>query len=122
MATHLKEIKQCVTFIFVKNDKGDFVANGTGFFVGVKNETNPDIYTPYLVTAKHVLQDKEGKIFPEVAIRLNKKDGTSQATVIPLGGDKGARVHIHEDKDVDIALFNCLLVKMYMSLNSYKIA
>jgi hypothetical protein len=108
MATHLQEIKQCVTFIFVEDGKNGFIANGTGFFVGVQHPTDRNTYTPYLVTAKHVLQNKQGKLFPEIAIRLNKRDGTSKLITIKLGGKTGAKVHFHEDNDVDIALFNCL--------------
>lgn len=102
----ISEIKKCVTFIFIKNEKGTLVANGTGFFVGVKNETNPEVFNVYLVSAKHVLQDKKGNFYPEIGIRLNKKDGSSQLIVAPL--NKGLGVHVHADQDVDLALFPCL--------------
>lgn len=108
MANHLTEIKQCVTFIFVKNANGDYIANGTGFFVGAKVSSDPDRYTVYLATAKHVLQDNTGNFFPDIALRLNKKDGTSDLIVIALNDKDGARVHVHPEEDVDIAIFGCL--------------
>jgi len=48
------EIKTVVAFIFIANDDGKPVPNGTGFFVGVKNPSNPDFINVNLVTAKHV--------------------------------------------------------------------
>lgn len=35
------EVKDIVAFIFLSGDKGQPVPNGTGFFVVVKNDTNP---------------------------------------------------------------------------------
>lgn len=99
----LKQIKECITFIFIKNDKGEIIPNGTGFFVGVKNEEKPENWNVYLVTAKHVLQDKENKYFPSIFIRLNKKEGGSEVFEIPL-----EKVYSHVEADVDIALFPCL--------------
>lgn len=71
ITNHLTEIKQCTTFIFIEKDDQS-VPNGTGFFVGVKNEESPDNYNVYLVTAKHVLQDTNGNYLPIIVIRLNK--------------------------------------------------
>jgi len=105
MSNHLKEIKKSVSFIFIKNDKGDLVPNGTGFFVGVINEKNTETSNIYLVTAKHVLQDKNGKYLTDVVLRLNKKDGGSQLISIDLTKIK---IFEHNDKDVDIAVFDCL--------------
>jgi hypothetical protein len=105
MANHLTEIKKSVSFIFIKNDKGDLLANGTGFFVGIKNEKNSERYNVYFVTAKHVLQNKAGEYLKDVILRLNKKDGGSQ--LIPIDLTK-IRIFEHNDKDVDIAIFDCL--------------
>ena len=105
MATHFTEVKKCTTFIFIEKD-GQAIPNGTGFFVGVKNEENPSTFNVYLVTAKHVLQDTKGNYLSTIIIRLNKLDGTSQLIKIEL--NKNTEVFTHTDDDVDIALFNCL--------------
>ena len=76
----LKQVKKCVTFIFIKN--GDaFYPVGTGFGVGVEihglevdvNEIHDHFFAIYLVTAKHVLQYEDGNYYPEIYIRLNRK-------------------------------------------------
>ena len=105
MANHLKEIKKSVSFIFVKNEKGELIPNGTGFFIGVKNESKPDLSSVYLVTAKHVLKDTEGNYLTEIFLRLNKKDGNSEIIPVLL---KDLQIFEHTDKDVDIALFSYL--------------
>lgn len=76
-ANFLTEAKKCTTFIFLEKEQGKLIPNGTGFFVGVKNEENTNVYNVYLVTAKHVLRDEKGNYFPSIVIRLNKLDGTS---------------------------------------------
>lgn len=105
MANHLQEIKKSVSFIFTPEGTDKFKPNGTGFFVGVKNEENENIFNVYFVTAKHVLKDKDGDYLAEIVLRLNKKDGDSQLIKIAL---KDVQIFEHTDKDVDIALFNCL--------------
>ncbi|MFA5871541.1 MAG: serine protease [Parcubacteria group bacterium] len=105
MANHLQEIKKSVSFIFIPDGKGELSPNGTGFFVGVKNENDEKLFNVYFVTAKHVLKDENGNYLPEVALRLNKKDTGSQLIKIIL---KDIQIFEHPDKDVDIALFTCL--------------
>jgi len=39
-----QEVKDVVTFIFIKNDSGQVIPNGTGFFVGIKDENDPNIF------------------------------------------------------------------------------
>ena len=100
------EIKSVVAFIFVKNEEGKLIANGTGFFVGVKNPSNPDSFNVYLVTAKHVLYKQNTTDFLDmVFVRLNKKEGGSQIGVIPIiTEDEKRNVFIHSDSSVDIAI------------------
>lgn len=105
MANHLNEIKKSVSFIFVQNEKGQLVPNGTGFFVGVRNEESKENFNVYFVTAKHVLQDKTGNYHPEIVLRLNKKNGDSD--LIKLKTEELGIIE-SPDKDVDIAVFNCL--------------
>jgi len=106
MATPIRDdVKHAVTFIFVKNDSGRIIPNGTGFFVGLKNETDPNFVNTYLITAKHVLLKKERDTFVDsIFIRLNKKTGDSQLFEIPLSGPNAIEVFRHEDADVDVSL------------------
>ena len=107
MATPIpSEVKSVVAFIFIKNEEGKLIANGTGFFVGVKNPSNPDSFSVYLVTAKHVLYKLNTTDFLDmVFVRLNKKEGGSQIGVIPIitEGEK-CNVFTHSDSLVDIAI------------------
>ncbi len=105
MANHLQEIKKSVSFIFIPEGTDKFKPNGTGFFVGVKHADNEQVFSVYFVSAKHVLKDKDGNYLPEIVLRLNKKDDNSQLIKIAL---KDVKIFEHPDKDVDIALFNCL--------------
>lgn len=106
ISNYLTEIKKCTTFIFLEKQQEKLVPNGTGFFVGVKNEENTNVYNVYLVTSKHVLQDEKGNYFPSIVIRLNKLDGTSQLIKIEL--NKNIEIFTHTDEDIDIAIFNCV--------------
>lgn len=107
MATPIpSQVKSVVAFIFIKNEKGELIANGTGFFVGVKNTSNPDFSSVYLVTAKHVLYKSNTTDFLDtVFVRLNEKKGSSQIVVIPIitEGEK-RNVFTHCDSSVDIAI------------------
>jgi len=105
MANHLQEIKKSVSFIFIPEGTDKFKPIGSGFFVGVKNEENENSFNVYFVTAKHVLRDKDDNYLAEIVLRLNKKDGGSQLIKISL---KDVQIFKHTNKDVDIALFNCL--------------
>jgi hypothetical protein len=86
---YLKQVKKCVTFIFVKKDDA-FSPVGTGFFVGIEvhgldvdvNEIPNHYFAVYLVTAKHVLQYEEGNYYSEIFIRLNRKG--QRSAFIPI--------------------------------------
>jgi len=98
------EVKTTVAFVYVLNEKGEKVANGTGFFIGVKDPNKDHYYSVYFVTAKHVLQtlDRQ-KWLPGFFLRLNKKDGTSEMApvpVVPEGTNK--TVFVHDDPTVDL--------------------
>jgi hypothetical protein len=102
------EVKECVTFIYAPGQQGSPMPNGTGFFVGVSDTTNKDRLFGYLVTARHVLLDQSGKSFPEIFIRLNKKEGGSELLRIPLNGSDAVPVVTHPDDSVDIAVLPLL--------------
>ncbi len=109
MATRIpSEVKKIVTFIFVRDSRGEFVPNGTGFFVGVKSKDVPELMHAYLVTVKHVLQDKSGSYYPSVFIRLNKKAGGAGMIELVLRGQNAVAIHMHEDSTVDLAVLPIL--------------
>ncbi len=107
MATPIpSQFKSVVAFIFIENGKGKLVPNGTAFFVGVKNASDPNIFSVYLVTAKHVLyKPNTTKFLDKVFVRLNKKDGGSEIGAIPIKTEGEKRtVFTHNDPNVDIAV------------------
>lgn len=103
------EVKKVVGFIYKKNDNGNLVANGTGFFVGVSDSAR-QLTAVNFVTAKHVIKNKETNSFLDtIYIRLNRKDSLSEIRNLPLyitGPNKN--VFTHQDKTVDIAVIPVL--------------
>lgn len=133
MATGIPEqVKDAVTFIFIKDDSGRMIPNGTAFFVGVKNEHDPNAMNVYLISARHVIWDKEKKSFFEsIYLRINKKSGGSELIQIPLRGPRPSKVFGHEDPNVDIAVipflpdpnifeFKCIPEKMITTEEMFK--
>jgi hypothetical protein len=108
--SELQQLKKCVTFIFTPNDER-LVPRGTGFFVGLpleKRELLGDrvpgesaAVHVSLVTAKHVLKDKNGELLDHVLVRLNTKDGGSEIVPVVLSKDL---VFTHEEEQVDLAV------------------
>jgi hypothetical protein len=111
------EIAKTVTFIFlagsdgnpqVNAQTGDFVANGTGFFVLIPNDDKTGGYG-YLITAKHVLQSSDGSFFKRVFLRVNDKMGGSEfgaIDIVPFGPTQN--VFWHDDQTVDVAVIPVL--------------
>lgn len=98
-----EDIKKAVTFVFVRNDKGELVPNGTAFLVGVRGQKNPDALFGYIVTARHVLQQSPGgPYFPEVFLRFNRRDGTMEQARVAL--DPSTVLTHPTDPHVDIAV------------------
>lgn len=107
-ATVPPQIKDVVSFIFVQNEKGEMIANGTGFFVGVKRSEPTESYSVYLVTAKHVLRDKQQNYFPTVYVRLNTNDGGSEFAALPIRTEVPKTLFTHADATVDIGVIPVL--------------
>lgn len=99
------EVKSVVAFIFIEKE-GKLIANGTAFFVGVKNRSDANVFSVYLVTAKHVLyKPNTSEFLDKVFIRLNKKVGGSEIGIIPIKAEGDKRtVFFHSDPSVDIAV------------------
>lgn len=99
------EVKSVVVYVLIETE-GKLVPNGTAFFVGVKKPSETNVFSVYLVTAKHVLYKPKTKDYlDKVFIRINKKDGGSEVGAIPiiLSGDSRT-VFVHGDDSVDIAV------------------
>jgi hypothetical protein len=104
------EVKSTVAFIYVVDNKGQPVPNGTGFFVGVKDTSRPDTYSVYLVTAKHVLQLEDRKtFFKTIYVRLNRNVGDAEFLRLDLNlAGKSKNVFVHTDTTADIAVIPVL--------------
>ena len=101
----MSEIKFAVSFIYVKDSVGNPVPNGTCFFVGIKSQNDTTQTFPYLVTAKHVLQKKDGSFYKEIFIRMNTIDSSSKLTWVPVDVNSIYKnVFFHSDPSVDIAV------------------
>jgi hypothetical protein len=97
-------VKDSVSFVFVRDSKGKEAPLGTAFFVVVKHAKDPAIGHFYLVTAKHVLQDDKKQYWPLIFIRLNKRAGGAESIAIPLQGKSAAPIFVHSDPGVDLAV------------------
>lgn len=100
------DVKTVVAFIFVENQKGELIPNGTSFFVSVQNPSVPATHATYLVTAKHVLCKPDStEFYARIFVRLNRKQGGADIGPIainPVGDNKN--VFVHNDPSVDIAV------------------
>lgn len=79
---------------------------GTGFFVSYADVRWPGHKFFYLVTAKHVLQDADGSLLPNVRIRLNLKDpagGREYGFIenIPVADEHGQMLWLHTANPAD---------------------
>jgi hypothetical protein len=105
------DMKKIVTFIFLadaagnvaKDDTGKPIPYGTGFFVGIKIGDGTRIIC-YLVTAKHVLKDEQGRNLKRVYVRLNSKEGDPNFAPVDLTESGLSRVYTHIDPTVDLAV------------------
>lgn len=104
-------LKKSVASIFVLDGAGkEYTRKGTGFFVGVKDAVKQS-FDAYFVTAKHVVQKEDKKsFFPEIFLRLNKKEGEPEFFRLPLIQDGEERnIFLHEqDSSVDLVVISAL--------------
>jgi len=99
----LSDIKSSTTYTFIKTAH-QFIPNGTGFFVGLKNLSKPGVFNLCLVTPKHALyQPGTTQFLDTIYIRLNKKGGGSELAAIPIRAQgKSKTVFMHSDPSVDL--------------------
>ncbi len=101
------DFKKVVTFVYKPLPDNQWRPNGTAFFVGLKDESNPTQSFIYIVTAKHVIQDENKNYFPFIGIKLNLRSGGSEIGRIPLSGDGAIHIYLHpNDPFADIAVIN----------------
>jgi hypothetical protein len=105
MENLLPDIKKSVSFVFVPDDKGNLIAQGTGFFMGVRVNATEDLFNVCFVTAKHVLQNAAGQPLSTFYLRLTKLTGDSDVIQI---NTKDIRLIEHADPDIDLIAFPLL--------------
>jgi hypothetical protein len=102
------QFKEAVAFVYAPLTATNAAPDGTGFFVGVPSTKYTNVSAVYLVTAKHVLQDKNKCWRSHVFLRLNRHDGTLGWLLCPLSAaGTNKNVFIHPDAGVDLAVFGC---------------
>ncbi|MBV8751624.1 MAG: trypsin-like peptidase domain-containing protein [Hyphomicrobiales bacterium] len=123
-AQQITEQKKTVAFAFgtVHLPKGDGtlvttkMPLGTVFFVYYPDSRlGTDRGFGYVVTAKHVLKDGDGRYLKEISIRVNLKnsqeqDGVTNIDGIPVSDERGDLIWFHDAKDeaIDVAAFPLL--------------
>ena len=101
--TLVSQFKKTINYIYLFRDGKPF-PNGTGFFIGKINKDSTRYYT-YLVTAKHVLQDKAENFYRNINVRYNNIEGSISEDTLPLVlSGKNQTVFTHTDKSVDLAI------------------
>ena len=119
-AQSISDQKQVVAFLFgtvhpvdsggipLKDPSGKPLALeqplGTAFFVSYPDKRGgPDYLFSYLVTAKHVLRDSDGKFLRAVNLRLNLKSASGKGIEfvkdIPVSDANGSLLWFHDLKD-----------------------
>lgn len=102
----ISTIKDATAFVYIKDSLGNRVPNGTCFLIAKYVAHDTTKFYTFFVTAKHVLQDKNGSLFDEIYIRMNTKDSNSRFIYYKIDTSIINRnVFFHKDKSVDLAVF-----------------
>jgi Trypsin-like peptidase domain len=97
--------KNATAFIYNKDSLGNANPNGTCFIVGRRFKNDSTGMQVFLVTAKHVLENKDGSLVKEFYIRMNTKDSNSRFIYYRIDTTaKNRNIFFHKDKSVDIAV------------------
>lgn len=88
-----------VVALGIKLENGQKQWVGTGFFVGRKEESNPDLATVYVITNKHVVKDQK-----QLYVRFNNKETTGvKDLMMSLVNKDGVKIYTeHPTADVDV--------------------
>jgi hypothetical protein len=69
-------LKNCVCFLCGKNNDGTYHYGGTGFFVAIPSQTQPDKFSHvYLVTAKHTIIKAQDEGYHRLHLRIATAGG-----------------------------------------------
>ena len=90
-----EHVLDCTAFLGQKNDRGEFNPHGTAFFVGL---TAYQRTKPYIVTAKHVLDQIPGDMVP---LRVNTISN-SGVRYIPLAKSSWHFHPAHDEKKITL--------------------
>lgn len=95
----IEQIKKSIVFLGKINEKKEIQYYATGFLVDVQNVF-------HLVTAKHVVVDKNGNLIDnETLVFFNLKDGRiASRSIAEIKKNFAVNWIFHENKDVDIAI------------------
>ncbi len=98
--------KNATAFIYAKDSVGNPIPNGTCFIIGQKVKSDSSLVQLFFVTAKHVLQNKDGSLFKDFFVRMNTLDSNSRLIYFKIDTtSKNRNVFFHADKSVDLAVF-----------------
>jgi hypothetical protein len=101
----MAEVKSAVSFIYTQDSVGNPVPDGTCFFIAIRSQKDSNITYPFLVTAKHVLQNKDGSLLSSILVRMNTIDSSSKFTYLTLhSSGLNKNVFFHSDSSVDLAV------------------
>src|SRR6185437_9126978 len=96
------EFKECVSFIYLQKPNGIPIPDGTGFFVGLKDKNDTTRSFIFLVTAKHVIQERDGRYVKSILLRMNTKDSV-RYVYVPINTDGIEKdIFISSDSTVDL--------------------
>lgn len=101
----LASFKNATAFIYAKDSVGNPIPNGTCFIIGQKVQSDTNLVQLFFVTAKHVLQNKDGSLFKDFFIRMNTLDSNSRLIYFNIDTTNNRNVFFHADKSVDLAVF-----------------
>ena len=104
-AQNVGQFKEATAFIYAKDSLGNPVPNGTCFIIGIpsKSDTLSNYY--FYVTARHVLENKDGSLMKDIFIRMNTKDSQTRFIYHPIvTSGPNQSVFFHKDLNVDIAV------------------
>lgn len=99
-----KQFKKAVAYIYVEDDSGRIVPNGTGFYIGTPVDSTH--LFPYIVTARHVLRKSDGSYHNKIYVRTRRlKDSVMEfLPTILVYTSKNHNVFLHPDTTVDVAV------------------
>ena len=93
----LRLLQKTVPVIYHEKE-GLQIPQGTGFFLSYRNPANSKVKFDLLVTARHLIFDKEGNRYPAF-VRVNRKDEGTE--LIEIGDDEA---FVPPDRNVDLAI------------------